>query len=136
MSINAQQSVWVCRLTLHDRLNVSDPTFGVTCPHGPDECAGNVQQLCVAKHTPVSTWWEFVMCQNYQGRDMIGRPDIALRCGRTVKVDWQGSAIGQCAGKNGSGTGKEGVRLLRESIYFADSLGITCVSISTHPSRR
>jgi len=106
-------------------LNVSDPTFGVTCPHGPGECAGNVQQLCVAKHTPLSTWWEFVMCQNYQGRDMIGRSDVALRCGRTVKIDWQGSAIGQCAGKDGSGTGKEGVRLLRESIYFADSLGIT-----------
>jgi hypothetical protein len=75
------------------------------------------------------------MCQNYQGRDKIGRSDIALRCGRTVRIDWQNSVIGQCAGKAGSGTGEEGVRLLRESIHFADSLGITCASISTLPPR-
>ena len=98
--------------------------------HGRDECAGNVQQLCVAKYTPMRTWWEFVMCQDYQGRDRIGRSDVALRCARTAKIDWNGSAIGRCAGSDGSGTGKEGVRLLRDSVHLANSLGITCACIS------
>jgi hypothetical protein len=129
MHTNAQQSIRSIRLTHHDRLNASDPKFGVTCPHGPGECAGNVQQLCVAKYTSAYTWWEFVMCQDYQGKDKIGDPDVALRCGRTVKIDWEGSGVGRCAGTDGSGTGEEGVQLLHESIHVAHSLGITCVSM-------
>jgi len=105
--------------------NASDSEFGVTCLHGRDECAGNVQQLCVAKHTPMKTWWEFIMCQDYQGRDNIGRPDVALRCANTAKVDWEGSGVGQCAGLDGSGTGDEGVQLLHDSIHTTESLGIT-----------
>jgi hypothetical protein len=123
------------RLTLHNRLNASDPDFGVTCLHGREECAGNVQQLCVAKYTPMRTWWEFVMCQNYQGRNGIGRSDVALKCARTAKIDWEGSAVGQCVGSDGNGTGEEGVRLLRDSIQVAESLGITCASISPLPPR-
>ncbi|KAF8505830.1 hypothetical protein F5888DRAFT_1791801 [Russula emetica] len=106
-------------------LNRSDPDFGVTCMHGPDECAGNVQQLCVAKHTPMRTWWEFVMCQNYQGRGHIGLSDVALKCARTHNIDWEESGVGQCVGLDGSGKGKEGVQLLHNSIRVAESLGIT-----------
>ncbi|KAI0307104.1 hypothetical protein B0F90DRAFT_1622366, partial [Multifurca ochricompacta] len=112
-------------LTLYNRPNSSEPEFGVTCMHGRDECAGNVQQLCVAKYTPVNTWWEFVMCQNYEGRDKIGRSDVALKCARTVKIDWEGGQVGRCAGLDGSGTGKEGVQLLQESIKVIESLQIT-----------
>jgi len=106
-------------------VNGSDPEFGVTCMHGRGECAGNVQQLCVARYTPMKTWWEFVMCQNYQGRDSIGRSDVALKCAHTAKIEWNGSEIGQCAGPDGSGTGEEGVRLLRDSVHLAHSLEIT-----------
>ena len=70
------------------------------------------------------------MCQDYQGRAGIGRSDVALRCARTAKIDWNGSPVGQCAGADGSGTGEEGVRLLRDSVHVANSLGITCASIS------
>lgn len=98
--------------------------------HGSDECAGNVQQLCVAKHTPMRTWWEFVMCQNYQGRNRIGSSDVALRCARTAGVDWEESGVGQCVGWDGSGTGDEGVQLLQDSIRVTESLGITCASNS------
>ena len=101
--------------------------------HGRDECAGNVQQLCVAKYTPMRTWWEFVMCQNYHGREVIGRPDVALKCARTAKIDWTGSEIGQCAGLDGSGMGKEGIRLLQGSIRVTELLGITCVAGSPRP---
>jgi len=105
--------------------NGSDPDFGATCMHGPDECAGNVQQLCVAKHTPMRTWWEFVMCQNYQGRGRIGSPDVAQMCARTHNIDWEESGVGQCIGLDGSGKGREGVQLLHDSIRFTKSLGIT-----------
>lgn len=49
------------------RLNSSDEDFGATCMHGPEECAGNVHQLCAQKHSPLANWWEFVNCNNYQG---------------------------------------------------------------------
>ncbi|KAH8999042.1 hypothetical protein EDB92DRAFT_1832143 [Lactarius akahatsu] len=111
-------------LTFIARLNSSDSEFGVTCRHGRDECAGNVQQLCAAKYTPMNTWWEFVTCQNYEGKDRIGRPDVALKCARTAKIDWNDSEIGRCAGEDGSGTGEEGVRLLQENIKVAEALGI------------
>jgi hypothetical protein len=101
--------------------------------HGPDECAGNVQQLCVAKHTPMRTWWEFVMCQNYQGRGQIGRPDVALKCARTHNIDWEESRVAQCVGPDGSGKGKEGVQLLHDSIRVAESLGIRYVSVYLLP---
>lgn len=111
-------------LTFIARLNSSDSEFGVTCRHGRDECAGNVQQLCAAKYTPMNTWWEFVTCQNYEGKDRIGSPDVALKCARTAKIDWSGSGVGRCAGEDGSGTGEEGVRLLQENIKVAEALGI------------
>ena len=76
------------------------------------------------------TWWEFIMCQNYQGRGNIGHPDIALKCARTHNIDWEESGVGHCVGLDGSGKGKEGVHLLRDSIRVAESLGITYVSIS------
>lgn len=69
-------------------------------------------------------WWEFVTCQNYQGRDKIGRPDVALKCARTAKMDWSGSEVGRCAGLDGSGTGEEGVRLLQESVKDTEALEI------------
>src|ERR1700722_7859140 len=43
------------------RINGSEPAWGVTCMHGPNECAGNVQQLCAEMYTP-SEWWNFVQC--------------------------------------------------------------------------
>jgi len=106
-------------------LNLSDPYFGATCMHGPDECAGDVQQLCVAKHTSMRTWWEFVMCQIYHGIGQIGNPDVALKCARTHGIDWERSGVGRCVGLDGSGTGQEGVQLLHDSIRAAQSFGIT-----------
>jgi hypothetical protein len=73
------------------------------------------------------------MCQNYHGREVIGRPDVALKCARTAKIDWTGSEIGQCAGLDGSGMGKEGIRLLQGSIRVTELLGITCVAGSPRP---
>ena len=106
------------------RVDSSEPDFGVRCMHGAEECAGNVQQLCVAKHETSSRWWEFVQCQNYEGRERIGNPDVTLMCARTVGIDWNTSQTGKCAGLDGCGRGTEGVRLLKESAVASDLLGI------------
>jgi hypothetical protein len=47
------------------QLNSSSP-YGVSCMHGPSECRGNIQQLCVRKHSDSwQNWWRFIGCQNY-----------------------------------------------------------------------
>jgi len=116
----------VLTLFQYNRFNESDPEFGVTCMHGRDECAGNVQQLCVKEHAvSIKAWWEFVMCQNYQGRDNIGKPEVASRCAKIAGIDWKTSGAGRCAGLDGSGTGYEGVQLLHDSVRVVESLGIT-----------
>jgi len=111
-------------LTYVARLNSSAPDFGVECMHGPDECAGSVQQLCVAKYTNPREWWSFVRCQNYQGRDQVGTPEVALKCARAVGIDWVEGGAGNCAGLDGSGKGAEGVKLLQESVQATKALGI------------
>ena len=64
------------------------------------------------------------MCQNFQGKDRIENVDVALKCARTSGIDWETSDVGQCAGLDGSGTGGEGIQLLKESVQVTQSLGI------------
>jgi len=65
-----------------------------------------------------------VQCQNYQGRDRIGSPNVALNCARTAGIDWVDSGVGECAGIDGSGRGAEGTKLLRESVMATKALDI------------
>lgn len=92
--------------------------------HGSQECAGNVQQLCVAKYSP-SNWFEFVKCQNYQGRQHVGEPDVAIRCASLIDIDWNESEVGGCAGQDGSGEGAEGIELLQASVALTAKANIT-----------
>lgn len=64
------------------------------------------------------------MCQNYQGKDKVGNADVALKCARTSGIDWETSDVGQCAGLDGTGTGEEGIELLKQSVEVTESLGI------------
>jgi hypothetical protein len=105
-------------------LDPDDKEFGVTCKHGPLECAGNVQQLCVNLYEPLSVWWEFVQCQNYEGIKKIGTPELALQCARAIGLDWETSRAGRCAGLDGSGKGAEGVQLLQESVVATKAVGV------------
>lgn len=106
------------------RLNASEPDFGVVCKHGPQECAGNVQELCAMEYAPFQRWWNFVHCQNFQGRYEVGKPETALKCANTAQLDWENSGVGACAGLNGDGKGEEGVRLLQESVKATAQMGI------------
>lgn len=112
------------------RPNASEPDFGVTCMHGPTECAGNVQELCALKYTPTSVWWSFVQCQNFQGRFEVGKPETALKCADVAGIDWETSDVGQCAGLDASGQGEEGLQLLLDSVVRTKVMGIQCVDAS------
>ncbi|KAI0698545.1 hypothetical protein C8T65DRAFT_660543 [Cerioporus squamosus] len=111
-------------LTFIGTPNASEPDFGVTCKHGPQECAGNVQELCAQKHAAFDRWWEFVQCQNFQGRYEVGKPETALKCAKSAQLDWENSGVGACAGLNGDGKAEEGVRLLRENVVATKEMGI------------
>ncbi|KAF9462638.1 hypothetical protein BDZ94DRAFT_1260902 [Collybia nuda] len=106
------------------KINASEPYFGVQCLHGPQECAGNVQQLCVAEYEPAIKWWQFIQCQNFQGRTMIGDPGTAMKCAKASGFDWESSDVGHCAGKDGSGRSIEGINLLKQSIAMAEHLHV------------
>ncbi|KAJ3930007.1 MAG: hypothetical protein NXY57DRAFT_1014076 [Lentinula lateritia] len=106
------------------KINSSEPDFGATCMHGPEECAGNVQQLCAAKYSPFANWWEFVQCNNYEGRNKIGLPDTARKCAHTAQIDLETSGVGECAGLDASGKGAEGVRLLHKSVALGKTMGL------------
>ena len=103
------------------------PDFGVACLHGPKECAGNVHELCAIKHLEQNQWWSFLKCLNFEGRNKIGEPDVALKCAETANFDWMSSGVGACAGEDGSGKGKEGVLLLQESVRANQEMGIEYV---------
>ncbi|KAL9712706.1 hypothetical protein Ac2012v2_003943 [Leucoagaricus gongylophorus] len=106
------------------KFNNSAPDFGLTCLHGPEECAGNVQQLCVNKYATQEQWWNFVQCQNFDGRATIGTPELALKCADVAQVDWRTSGAGNCAGLDGSGKAPEGLELLHKSVRLGQSLQI------------
>ncbi|KAE9410480.1 hypothetical protein BT96DRAFT_871390 [Gymnopus androsaceus JB14] len=106
------------------KINSSEPDFGATCLHGPEECAGNVHQLCAAKYAPFANWWEFIHCSNYQGRNKIGLPETARKCAQTAQIDLETSGMGECMGLDGSGKGTEGVKLLHESIAYGKTIGL------------
>ncbi|EGN93050.1 hypothetical protein SERLA73DRAFT_190200 [Serpula lacrymans var. lacrymans S7.3] len=110
-------------LTFIAKPNTSEPVYGVTCMHGTEECAGNVQELCAAKYSSTSGWWDFLQCQNFQGREKIGTPETALSCAKAAGIEWENGPAGQCAGEDGQG--EEGVRLLQESVQNTISMGIT-----------
>ena len=101
--------------------------------HGPAECAGNVQQRCAAKHTPMRAWWEFVMCQNYQGRGQIGSPDVAFKCARTHNIDWEESGVGHCVGLDASGKGREGAATSRQYSCRGVIGNHVCLCLSPSP---
>lgn len=81
----------------------------------------------MAKYATKEQWWGFVQCQNFEGRESVGRPEVALKCANAVQIDWETSGVGRCAGLDGKGKGSEGVRLLHKSVRLGQSLQITYV---------
>ncbi|GAC97375.1 hypothetical protein PHSY_004960 [Pseudozyma hubeiensis SY62] len=100
--------------------------YGVSCMHGDQECAGNIQQLCVqdaldpvragedfdlSPSAAQKKWWNFLQCQNYAGLSKIGDEGLAQRCLRVVDgPSWDKDGIAKCA------HGKQGKKLLQHSV--------------------
>ena len=119
-------------------LNDSEP-LGVTCKHGPLECAGNAILLCLFEHLPLPDFLGILACQNFQTPfpGDIGKVSLARQCAEASKVDWWGSGVGQCVqgkkAKEDDGKkaeeeeekiGKEGGRLLRDNAAETQRRGI------------
>ncbi|SJX66585.1 uncharacterized protein SRS1_16807 [Sporisorium reilianum f. sp. reilianum] len=121
--------------TLDDKKHTK---YGASCMHGDQECAGNIQQLCVQDAlNPVRAgedfdlspsaaqkkWWNFLQCQNYAGLSRIGDESLAQRCLRVVDgPSWDKDGIQKCV------EGNKGRKLLQKSIQASKrlSLGTSC----------
>jgi len=105
-------------------MNETEPVYGVNCLHGEQECAGNVQELCMAKHRPNSKdWWPFVQCLNRGGYENVGLLNLAKGCAKTVGLDWKSDGVAECV------EGEEGPSLLRASVTRTREMDITYVII-------
>ncbi|KAJ1018592.1 hypothetical protein NDA16_004874 [Ustilago loliicola] len=109
--------------------------YGASCMHGDQECAGNIQQLCVQDAlNPVRAgedfdlspsaaqkrWWNFLQCQNYAGLSKIGDEELAQRCLRVVDGPaWEKDGIAKCV------HGKQGRKLLQNSIKASKHSNLT-----------
>lgn len=111
-------------LTFIAKENTSDVDYGVTCMHGVEECAGNIQELCAIRLSQdQQQWWTFVQCLNFEGRSKIGNVDLAQKCAGVAKIRWddEEEEVGMQTCINGD-TGKE---FLIESLTQSQELGIT-----------
>ncbi|KAF8524610.1 hypothetical protein BU17DRAFT_42816 [Hysterangium stoloniferum] len=96
----------------------------VTCLHGPMECTGNIHQLCAMDLAPEQqTWWEFLQCLNFEGKDNVGDPELAQRCAGVANIPWEDQNGSQ--GMKSCVESAKGERLLRKSVAHSASLGIT-----------
>ena len=48
-----------------------------------------------------------------------------MKCADVINIDWNESKVGECAGRDGSGEGTEGIKLLQESVALSAMDGIT-----------
>jgi len=99
-----------------------DEQYGVRCSSDWLDCAGDVQQLCVWKYASRKRWWEFVMCQNREGKDEIGRLRAAQKCAITADVPWE--IIRDCAGPDADGINAEGAQLLLQNVLVTIDQGV------------
>lgn len=78
------------------------------CRHGPNECAGDILQLCVRSIYPETRdWFDFVVCMSKNASDI---PMNGEECASQFDFDW--SEIDSCT-KNG-----QGLQLLQDSISY------------------
>jgi len=95
----------------------------VACKHGEQECAGNVQELCVSHHAGrgLSTWWPWLQCLNMGGPEKIGKLGYAVDCAVMSGIDWVEDGIYDCLQAHP----EEGLELLKQSMERAQLARIT-----------
>jgi hypothetical protein len=97
----------------------NEPGVPPVCMHGVEECAGDVQQLCVQEHAPAALW-PFVRCQDAAKED-IGKPSLAKKCLAEVAPSMSDKESVSCLTCFKDG---EGASLLAESGRKTRDLGV------------
>lgn len=97
-----------------------DANAGMACMHGPDECLGDILELCAYedyKDNP-KIWLGFIHCmgQNYR---KIGDDEFVHGCAKDYGIDFEN--LQECAASTDPDRGME---LLRTSARRAQQLGI------------
>ncbi|KAL2024584.1 hypothetical protein VTK56DRAFT_7627 [Thermocarpiscus australiensis] len=112
----------------HDKVNFTlsfigtptDNNDGVACKHGPEECLGNIIELCAQRLYPdPKTFLGFTMClaRDYQH---IPQRGLIEDCALEHAIDFD--KLNECATKD---DGAFGVGMLRESVRRTAEAGVT-----------
>ncbi|RDA84264.1 hypothetical protein CP532_1990, partial [Ophiocordyceps camponoti-leonardi (nom. inval.)] len=93
---------------------------GIKCKHGPDECMGNIVELCARELYPdAKTSLGFIYCLTRQYRE-IPKQALVEDCALEHRVDVK--ALNECATRD---DGAHGLSLLRESVKHTASANVT-----------
>eukprot|EP00879_Flechtneria_rotunda_P004508 GHRR01004763.1.p1 GENE.GHRR01004763.1~~GHRR01004763.1.p1 ORF type:complete len:241 (+),score=64.54 GHRR01004763.1:247-969(+) len=94
-----------------------------TCKHGPEECDGNLQQLCVQLHSPIEQrydWlYRFALCNNKEGKEAIGQITTAAKCLKEA-----GIPLGTAVQVLGCIVGPGHAALLQQELSHTAALGV------------
>jgi len=99
------------KVTFHYIGSGKDGNFN--CMHGPEECVGDIQQLCVQASATRDQLLDFVLCQD---NSQIDIPRNGEACAKRAGLDW--TAISACV------NGDEGSKLMTESLASSTQKGI------------
>ena len=95
-------------MLLHRRPTAND---GVECKHGPEECLGNILELCTQDIYPdPKTFLGFTMCLT-KDYHLIPQRSLVEDCALEHAVDFK--LLNECATRDDGGYG---VKLLRDSV--------------------
>lgn len=97
----------------------TDSNDGIACKHGPNECMGNILELCAAHHYPdPKTYLGFVMCLERDYK-LIPQRELIEDCALEHAVDFE--LLNDCATKD---DGAFGISLLRNSVKRTSDAGV------------
>ncbi|KAK0714579.1 hypothetical protein B0H67DRAFT_664080 [Lasiosphaeris hirsuta] len=92
---------------------------GVQCMHGPEECLGNIIELCAQKLYPdPKTYLGFTMCLSKDYKQIPQR-SLVEDCALEHAIDF--SELNNCATRD---DGAYGVGMLRDSVRRSSSVGV------------
>jgi len=98
----------------------TDHDDGVECRHGPDECLGNILQLCAAKlYRDPKQYLGFAYCMVKRLEDIPHRAMVE-ECAAEYGIEFQ--KLNDCASKD---DGSFGIGLLRNSVTRTKEAGVT-----------
>jgi len=92
---------------------------GVSCPHGPGECLGDILQLCAAEMYPdPKQWLGFAYCMEDKYQDIPDRW-LVEGCANEYGVSFDG--LNWCASRE---DGQHAMNLLKGSVGRSKALGV------------